>query len=74
MKPDEIKAVLDRVLDWPLERQEDAAEMLASLEAQDRNPLRLSADQAAEVRRRLDDPEAGIPVDEVFERFRRSGA
>jgi hypothetical protein len=31
----QIKAVLDRVLSWPPERQQDAAEMLLMLEAQE---------------------------------------
>jgi len=31
----QIKAVLDRVLSWPPERQQDAAEMLLLLEAQE---------------------------------------
>jgi putative addiction module component (TIGR02574 family) len=72
MTQEQIKAVLDRVLTWPPERQEDAAEILASLEAQDGSPLRLTAEQAAEVRRRLADPRPGIPVDEVFKRLRPS--
>jgi hypothetical protein len=75
MTKDQIKAVLERVLSWPPERQRDAAEILASLEAQDSSPLRLSAEQAAEVRRRQADPSPGtVPIDEVFERFRSSGA
>jgi hypothetical protein len=75
MTKDQIKAVLERVLSWPPERQRDAAEILASLEAQDSSPLRLSAEQAAEVRRRQADPSPDtIPIDEVFERFRSSGA
>src|SRR5205085_12337894 len=75
MTKDQIKAVLDRVLSWPPERQRDAAEILASLEAQDSSPLRLSAEQTAEVRRRQANPSsATIPIDEVFERFRSTDA
>jgi hypothetical protein len=33
MSKEQIKAILDRVLTWPLERQQDAAEMLLMLEA-----------------------------------------
>ena len=33
MTKDQVKQVLDRVLTWPLERQEDAAQMLLMLEA-----------------------------------------
>ena len=35
MTRDEVKQVLDRVLTWPPERQEDAAELLLALEAQE---------------------------------------
>ena len=74
MTEDQIKAVLDRVLTWPRARQEDAAEILSALEVQDRSPLRLSAEQAAEVRRRLADPRADtVPADEVFKSLRPTG-
>ena len=33
MTKDQVKQVLDRVLTWPQERQEDAAQMLLVLEA-----------------------------------------
>jgi hypothetical protein len=33
MSREQIKAILDRVLTWPPERQQDAAEMLLMLEA-----------------------------------------
>lgn len=33
MTKEQIKAVIDRVLTWPPERQQDAAEMLLMLEA-----------------------------------------
>ena len=49
----EVKEVLDRVLTWPKERQKDAATILKSMEKQDKSPLRLTDEQAAEVRRRL---------------------
>jgi hypothetical protein len=35
MTREQIKAVLDRVLTWPPERQQDAADMLLLLEAQE---------------------------------------
>jgi predicted transcriptional regulator len=34
MTKDQVKEVLDRVLAWPPERQEDAAQLLLMLEAQ----------------------------------------
>jgi hypothetical protein len=33
MTKDQVKEVLDRVLTWPPERQEDAAQLLLALEA-----------------------------------------
>jgi hypothetical protein len=35
MTKEQVKEVLDRVLTWPLERQEDAAQMLLALEARE---------------------------------------
>ena len=67
----QLKEILDRVLTWPPERQEDAARVLKEMEDQDESTLRLSADQAAEVRRRLANPSSDtIPAKEVFKRFR----
>jgi hypothetical protein len=57
MTEDQIKAVLDRVLTWPPERQQDAAEILQSMELQDRNGHRLTEEQAAEVQRRRTEAE-----------------
>lgn len=74
MAREQIKAVLDRVLTWPAERQEDAAEILRSIEMQDRSPLRLNVEQEAEIRRRLADPRPAIPMEEVFRRLRPSRA
>jgi hypothetical protein len=69
----ELKEILDRVLTWPPERQADVAHMVELMEEQDSSALRLTDEQAAEVRRRL----AGsslhtIPAEEVFKRFRSS--
>jgi hypothetical protein len=72
MTKDQIKAVLDRVLTWPLERQEDVAQIVALMEEQDRSPLRLSDEQVAEVERRLADPNPKfLTLEEVRERFAR---
>lgn len=35
MTKDQVKEVIERVLTWPPERQEDAAQMLLALEAQE---------------------------------------
>jgi hypothetical protein len=74
MTRDQIKAVLDRVLTWPPQRQEDVARMISSIEEQDTSPYQLTDEQAAEVRRRRDDPRSGLEIDEVFGRFRPPGA
>ena len=52
MTREQIKEVLDRVLTWPPERQEDAADILMSNEAQDKSGYRLADNQLAELRRR----------------------
>jgi hypothetical protein len=70
MTKDQVKAVLDRVLEWPEARQEDAAEILRLMEEQDRSPLQLSEEQLAEIRRRMATLEKTIPAEEVFKRFR----
>jgi hypothetical protein len=51
-----VKAVLDRVLTWPSERQEDAAKLLMLMESQDESVYRLADEQVEEVRRRMVDP------------------
>jgi hypothetical protein len=52
MTKEQVKEILDRVLTWPPERQEDAAEILMSIEAQDKSDYRLNDEQLAELRRR----------------------
>jgi hypothetical protein len=69
----ELKEILDRVLTWPPERQADVAHMVELMEKQDSSALRLTDEQAAEVRRRLARPSPQtIPAEEVFKRFRSS--
>jgi hypothetical protein len=48
-----LKEIIERVQTWPEERQEDAARLLSEMERQNHSTLRLTDDQAAEVRRRL---------------------
>lgn len=75
MTKEQIKAVLDRVLDWPPERQEDAAKILTEMEEQDASPYHLTDEQVVEVRRRLDDPDRKlVSHDEARARIRRLGA
>jgi hypothetical protein len=71
MTRDQVKAILDRVLTWSPERQADVAHVLQFMEEQDSSDLRLSDEQAAEVRRRLANPSTNtIPAEEVFKRYR----
>lgn len=71
MTRDQVKAILDRVLSWPPERQADVAHVVEIMEEQDKSALRLSDAQADEVRRRLANPsKETIPAEEVFKRYR----
>jgi hypothetical protein len=75
MTKEQLKEIFERVLTWPPERQEDVAHAVELMEEQDRSSLRLTDEQAAEVRRRLADPSPNpIPADQVFRRFRSQGA
>jgi hypothetical protein len=75
MTKDQIKAVLDRVLTWPPERQADVAQVVTLMEEQDKSTVRLSDEQVAEVRRRLVDPNPKfLTLEEVRERFARRRA
>ena len=53
MTTNDVKAILDRVLSWPPERQADVAHMVEVMEEQNNSTLRLTDEQVAEVRRRL---------------------
>jgi hypothetical protein len=75
MTRDQFKEILDRVLTWPPERQADLAHVVQEMEEYDNSDLRLSDEQAEEVRRRLADPNRKtIPAETVFKRFRSPGA
>lgn len=53
MTQDQVKKILERVMTWPPERQADLAHVAELMEEQDNSPLRLTEEQAAEVRLRL---------------------
>jgi hypothetical protein len=55
MTKEQVKEILDRVLTWSSERQEDAVRVLCAMEAQDASPYHLSDEQVEEVRRRRQD-------------------
>jgi hypothetical protein len=70
-----MKSLLDRVLTWPQDRQAEVARILSEMEEQHTTPLGLTDQQAAEVERRLADPNLKtLTLDEVRERFARPGA
>lgn len=72
MTKEQVRAVLDRVLSWPPERQEEAARVLTGMEEQDASPYQLTDEQLAEVKRRLADPTPKfLTLEEVRERFAR---
>jgi hypothetical protein len=72
MSKEQVKAVLDRVLTWPSERQEDAAKVLLLMESQDESVYRLTDEQVEEVRRRIADPDArSLTLEEFKERLQR---
>jgi hypothetical protein len=71
MTKDQVKKILDRVLTWPPERQADVAHVVELMEEQDNSTVRLSGEQAAEVRRRLADENAKtVTLAEFNERLR----
>jgi hypothetical protein len=75
MEKEQIKAVLDRVLTWPPERQEEAAHVLAEMEAQASADLYLSDEQVAEIERRLAEADPKyLSLEEVRARFVRRRA
>jgi hypothetical protein len=75
MTSDQVKALLERVLSWPPERQADVAEVVTIMEEQDKSGLRLTDEQLAEVRRRRGKTNPRyVTVSEARERFGDSGA
>lgn len=75
MSKEQVKAILDRVLTWPEQRQEDAAKMLMLMESTDQSVYRLTDEQVAEVRRRIANPDRKLlSPTEARERILRRGS
>lgn len=72
MSKPQVKEILDRVLTWSSDRQEDAARLLMLMETQDQAGYGLTEEQAKEVERRLLDTDAPhLTLDEFNERLGR---
>jgi len=74
MTKDQIKEILERVLTWPAERQQDAMHILLTLEERDK-PYVLSEDELADIECGLAEADRGeFATDEevkaVFDRYR----
>jgi hypothetical protein len=59
MTKEQIKAVLERVLTWPPERQEEAADLLLHLEAQEGKLYHPSDEEWAAIQEGLDEASRG---------------
>ncbi|HEX8664520.1 MAG TPA: hypothetical protein VF744_10870 [Beijerinckiaceae bacterium] len=76
MTREQIEAVLARVRTWPIERQEDAARMLMTMEKIGLEPYILSDEERADIDEALAEIERGeVASDEevaaVFDRLRQ---
>ncbi|HEY8566835.1 MAG TPA: hypothetical protein VIL65_15165 [Beijerinckiaceae bacterium] len=75
MTKKQIADILERVKTWPLERQEDAAEMLLAMEELEGGVYKLTPEEEADIAEAEAEMERGeIATDEevaaVFNRFR----
>ncbi len=75
MTKDQVKEVLDRVLTWPRERQEDAAQMLLELEAREGEFYHPGNDEWAAIEEGLRQAKRGeaISADEIAALFKHRG-
>jgi hypothetical protein len=71
MTRDQVKEILDRVLNWPPERQADVVHVVELMEEQDHSTLRLTGEQLAEVRwRRAKKNPKYVSLADARKRFR----
>ncbi len=75
MTKDDIKQVLDRVLTWPPERQEDAAHLLLALEAHKGKLYHPSDDEWAAIEEDSNRAKLGeaVSADEIAALFKPAG-
>jgi predicted transcriptional regulator len=75
MTKDQVKEVLDRVLTWPPERQEDAAQLLLALEAQEGEFYHPDDDELAAIEEGLAQARRGeaVPAEEIAALLRPGG-
>jgi hypothetical protein len=75
MTKDQVKEVHDRVLTWPRERQEDAAQLLLVLEAREGELYHPSDDERAAIEEGLAQAKRGEAVseEEIAALFRPRG-
>jgi predicted transcriptional regulator len=76
MTKDQVKQVLDRVLTWPQERQEDAAQMLLELEARQGELYHPDDDEWAAIEEGVAQAKRGEAVseDEIAALFKPRGS
>jgi predicted transcriptional regulator len=75
MTKDQVKEILDRVLTWPAERQEDAAQLLLELEASEGEFYHPSDEEWAAIEEGLAQAKRGefVSADEIAELLKPSG-
>lgn len=67
-----LKEALERAERWPPDRQDYAAELLREMDEASSSAYRLTDEQAAEVRQRLNDPDPkSYPIEELRVRLNR---
>ncbi len=76
MTKEQLNAVLDRVRSWPESRQEDAVNMLLTMEKLGAEPYRLSSEERADIEAALAEFSRGeiasdAEVEALFARYRR---
>jgi len=69
-----LKEALERAERWPQDRQDYAAELLREMDEESSSVYRLTDEQAAEVRRRLNDPDPkSYPIEALRARLSSLG-